>query len=61
MTDKPARKHNPAWKDSTNAQRQAARQAALNEAAQLAGFDTWRKLETAVVNGATVVVKEKGE
>jgi len=57
-TSKPRRKHNPAWQDTTGAQRQAARLARLNEAAQAAGFDTWRKLETAVVNGATVTITQ---
>jgi hypothetical protein len=56
MSDKPTRRHNPDWKDATSAQRQAARLAKLDLAAQAAGYATWRKLETAVVNGATVTV-----
>lgn len=51
-----ARKHNPIWKDATRNERQRRRQAALDAAAQAAGYATWAKLETAVVNGATVIV-----
>lgn len=58
---KPGRRHNPAWKDSTRAQRQAARMAKLNVAAQRAGFETWRRLETAVINGATISVSKRSE
>lgn len=50
------RKRNPAWRDNTRAARQRKRQAALDAAAQAAGFETWSRLETAVVNGATVIV-----
>ena len=50
------RKRNPAWKDNTRAARQRKRQAVLNQAAQDAGFESWSQLETAVVNGATVIV-----
>lgn len=53
-----ARKHNPAWRDQTSAARQAARLAKLDQAAQAAGFASWRKLETAVVNGAVVTVTQ---
>jgi hypothetical protein len=56
MSDKPTRRHNPDWKDATSATRQAARLAKLDLAAQAAGYATWRKLETAVVNGASVTV-----
>ena len=55
-TDKPRRKRNPAWQDSTRNERQQRRTEQLNVAAQVAGFDTWRKLETAVVNGAMLVI-----
>ena len=58
MSDKPTRRHNPDWEDSTSATRQAARLAKLDLAAQAAGFQTWRKLETAVVNGASVTVTQ---
>ena len=59
MTDKPPRrKHNPAWKDGTNAKRQAARREKLDAAAQVAGYATWAKLETAVLRGAVIVVRE---
>ena len=50
------RKRNPAWRDNTRNERQRRRQAALDAAAQAAGYATWAKLETAVVNGATVIV-----
>ena len=56
-TSKP-RKHNPAWADSREARatRQAKRLARLNELARRAGYETWRKLETAVMNGRVRVV-----
>lgn len=50
------RKHDPRWKDATRAARQRRRQAALDAAAQAAGFATWARLETAIVNGASVTV-----
>lgn len=53
-----ARKHNPAWRDQTSAARQAARLAKLDQAAQSAGFASWRKLETAVVNGASIAITQ---
>jgi hypothetical protein len=53
-TEPTARKHNPAWRDGTRNERQRRRQAALDEAAQAAGYETWRRLETAVVNGASI-------
>ena len=56
MTDKPPRKHNPAWADNTRAERQARRRAALDEIARAVGYDTWRKLETAAINGEVKVV-----
>lgn len=37
--------------DKTNTQRQARRRAALNQAAQAAGYQTWAQYETAVING----------
>lgn len=59
MTAKPPRRrHNPAWKDVTNAKRQAARREKLDAAAQVAGYATWAKLETAVLRGAVIVVRE---
>lgn len=45
------RKHNPAWKDSTRTQRQSARRAKLNEIAKAAGYESWSKYETEVING----------
>lgn len=58
MSEKTTRRHKAAWKDATTAQRQAARLAKLNLAAQAAGYATWRKLETAVVNGASITVAQ---
>jgi len=52
------RKHNPAWADNTRAERQARRRAALDEIARTAGYETWRKLETAVMNGRVRVVPD---
>jgi hypothetical protein len=47
------RTYNPAWHDSreARAQRQAKRQARLNEIAAGLGYKTWRRLETAVIHG----------
>lgn len=51
------RKHNPAWRDGTRNERQRRRQAALDEAAQAAGFETWSRLDpqwsTAPTSGST--------
>lgn len=57
MTSKP-RKHNPAWPDSREARaaRQANRLSKLNDVARRCGFETWRRLETAVINGARLEV-----
>lgn len=49
------RKHNPRWKDSTSAERTKRRREALDAISRSVGYDTWRKLETAVLNGAAVV------
>jgi len=54
------RKHNPAWRDGTRNERQRRRQAALDEAAQAAGFETWSRLETAVINGARIKIDPSG-
>ena len=51
MTERPKRTHQPHWQDATRAERQRRRQAALNDLARAAGFDSWRKLETAAING----------
>ena len=45
------RRHNKAWKDSTRAERQQKRLAALNAAARAAGWASWSAYETAVING----------
>lgn len=57
MTDKPPRKHNPAWRDppENRAARQRKRLDALNEIAQALGFETWRRLETAALRGDVVL------
>ena len=49
---KAPRKHDPRWKDTTRAERQQKRLAALNAAARAAGWASWSAYETAVVNGA---------
>lgn len=53
------RKHNPAWPDSREARamRQRRRAERLNELAQAVGYETWRKLETAALNGDVVIAK----
>jgi hypothetical protein len=48
---------NARWPDRTRTARIAKRVAALNAIAQAAGFDTWRLLETAVLNGKARIVK----
>jgi len=60
-TARKPRKHNPAWRDTTRAARQAQRQQTLNAAAQAAGYETWRKLETAVKNGAAIQIAPASE
>jgi hypothetical protein len=55
------RTYNPAWPDSreARAQRQAKRQARLNEIAAGLGYASWRRLETAVINkDVEVEIKE---
>lgn len=59
-TSKP-RKHNPDWPDSreASAARQARRLSRLNAIAQAHGFASWRRLETAALNGkVTIIVKD---
>lgn len=53
------RRHDPRWRDGTRNERQRRRQAALDEAAQAAGFETWSRLETAVINGMHITTSEK--
>lgn len=55
---RPPRKHNPAWPDSAAARTERSRKrvARLNEIAQELGYDSWRKLETAVLAGELVVI-----
>lgn len=56
MKSSKPRKHNPEWKDSREARaaRQAKRLSRLNAIAQAAGYDTWRKLETAALGGEVI-------
>lgn len=54
--DKPKRKHNPAWADNTNRHRTTERRQRLDEVAHMAGFESWRKLETAVLKGDVEIV-----
>ena len=51
--EKSPRKHDPRWKDTTRAKRQAERTAALNAAARAAGWASWSAYETAVIKGET--------
>ena len=53
---KPPRKHNPAWADNTSTERSRKRREALDAIAQAVGYETWRKLETAILNGLARVV-----
>ena len=49
--------------DTTQTRRQQKRRAALNEAAQNLGFESWSKLETAVINNRIemeIKMKSKG-
>lgn len=50
-------KYSPTDKDYTRTQRSARRVAKLNELAKSVGFDTWRLLETAALNGAIKITK----
>lgn len=58
-TRKPRKPHkySPTDKDYTRTQRSARRVAALNAIAQSVGFNTWRLLETAALNGAIKITK----
>ena len=51
----PAPKH-----DRTQTRRQARRRQRLDEIAQAQGFDTWGKLETAVLNGSAITITHPG-
>lgn len=43
--------------DKTNAERSKRRRERLDEIAHQHGFESWRRLETAVLNGQAKVVK----
>ena len=45
-----------AWQAEDNRRRQANRTARLDSLAQAAGFDTWRRLETAALAGECAIV-----
>lgn len=47
--------------DYTSTQRAARRAAHLHQVAQANGYDTWYKLETAVINGAVLTVEAPGD
>lgn len=49
----PDKRHNY---DYTSGKRQDKRKRRLDAIAQTVGFDTWSKLETAVINGAIITV-----
>lgn len=51
-----AEKPKKRWPDRTQTQRTARRRERLNVIARTHGFDTWAKLETAVLNGAGLAV-----
>ena len=46
--------------DRTQTRRQTRRRQRLNEVAQAHGFDTWSKLETAVINGSSITITHPG-
>jgi len=50
------RTYNPAWKDNTRNQRQKIRRDKLNEIAKQAGYESWGKFETAVINDLTKIM-----
>jgi hypothetical protein len=50
----------PPKHDRTQARRQARRRQRLNEVAQAHGFDTWGKLETAILNGSAITITHPG-
>lgn len=56
MPRKP-RKWNPAWKDNTRRKRTQIRRQQLDQIAQRLGFDSWRRLETAVLHGEVKIAK----
>ena len=48
-----------AWQAEDARRRQSARNAALDSVAQVAGFVSWRQLETAAKNGQQIVINEE--
>ena len=51
----------PPKHDRTQTRRQARRRQRLDEIAQAQGFDTWGKLETAVLNGSAITITDTGK
>ena len=49
----------PAWRDKTNARRQAARRSKLEEAARRLGYDTIDQLAAAILEGVLIVEPAK--
>lgn len=56
MTPDAANDPKPPNYDRTQQRRQARRRQRLDEIAQAHGFDTWGKLETAVLKGTTITI-----
>jgi hypothetical protein len=54
---KKQRKHNPSWKDNTRTERQTNRRAKLNQIAKSAGYESWSKYETEVINERVKIVQ----
>lgn len=51
----------PSWSKGETKKRQQKRRDTLKEVAQGLGFDSWYKLETAVINGEVVLSRKKPE
>ena len=56
LTEQAAEAHKEAWRAEDARNRQANRTARLDSLAQQAGFETWRRLETAALAGDAVIV-----
>lgn len=48
-----------AWQAEDARRRQSARSAALDDVAQVAGYQTWRQLETAAKNGQEIMINKQ--
>lgn len=58
--EKPKRRHDPAWKDSTRTQRQRDRRDRLKRAAQMCGYETIDQLAAAIIDGTVKIVRSDG-